>query len=36
MWFSRLLCWVGCHDWREMDGVCRECGYMDPYWDLWF
>lgn len=30
---SRLLCRMGVHDWREMDGKCRECGYIDPMWD---
>ena len=32
-WWSRLLCFIGCHDWRNMDGVCRDCGYVDPLWD---
>lgn len=31
-WLTRFLCWVGCHDWREMDGRCCECGYVDPMW----
>lgn len=31
-WLSRLLCWMGSHDWREMDGTCRQCGYEDPLW----
>jgi len=35
-WLSRLLCWMGCHDWREMDGRCCECGYVDPLWEEWF
>lgn len=29
---SRVLCWLGCHDWRKMDGRCCECGYVDPMW----
>lgn len=31
-WLSRLLCWFECHDWREMDGTCHECGKIDPLW----
>lgn len=31
-WASWLLCKIGCHDWREMDGRCCECGYDDPLW----
>lgn len=31
-WLSQFLCWIGSHDWREMNGVCRECGYRDPLW----
>lgn len=31
-WLSRFLCWIGCHDWRNMDGVCCECNYRDPFW----
>jgi hypothetical protein len=31
-WLSWLLCRAGCHDWRDMDGVCCECGYVDPLW----
>jgi hypothetical protein len=31
-WLSRLLCFLGCHDWRNMDGVCCECGRRDPHW----
>jgi hypothetical protein len=23
---NRFLCWIGCHDWRDMNGRCRECG----------
>jgi hypothetical protein len=28
-WWSYLLCFLGCHDWREMDGFCRDCGAED-------
>lgn len=31
-WLSKLLCWLSCHDWRNMDGVCAECGHEDPLW----
>lgn len=27
-----ILCLIGCHDWRNMDGVCCECGHVDPMW----
>lgn len=30
---SRILCFFGIHDWREMDGHCRECGKRDTFWD---
>lgn len=30
---SRILCFFGAHDWREMDGRCRECGKHDAFWD---
>lgn len=33
-WLSKLLCKIGCHDWREMNGVCCECGYVDPLWPM--
>ena len=26
---SRLLCKIGCHDWRDMNAKCRECGARD-------
>lgn len=29
---SKMLCAIGCHDWRDMNGVCCECGYVDPLW----
>lgn len=35
-WLSQFLCLLGCHDWRLMDGRCRECGYLDPYWGKWW
>lgn len=28
---SRILCFLGCHDWREMDGYCRLCGKKDEF-----
>lgn len=28
---SRALCFVGLHDWREMNGRCRLCGKGDVY-----
>ena len=28
-WLSRLLCKLGCHDWRDMNAKCRECGQRD-------
>jgi len=31
-WWSRLLCRMGVHDWRNMDGRCCRCGYVDPLW----
>jgi hypothetical protein len=31
--WDRLLCWIGCHDWRNMDGKCTRCGFDDPWWD---
>ena len=31
-WLSLLLCKIGMHDWRRMDGTCCECGYADPFW----
>lgn len=32
-WLSLLLCAIGCHDWRNMDGVCAECKHRDELWD---
>lgn len=29
---TRFLCVIGCHDWRDMNGVCCECQYRDPLW----
>jgi hypothetical protein len=29
---SQFLCFIGCHDWRNMDGYCRECGETDGVW----
>ena len=26
---SRCMCRIGCHDWREMNAKCRECGQRD-------
>lgn len=26
---SQVLCFLGSHDWREMSGTCRECGFSD-------
>lgn len=29
-WLSRLLCAIGCHDWRDGPGFpCRVCGRPD-------
>lgn len=28
-WWDRLLCRIGSHDWRNMDGKCATCGYRD-------
>jgi hypothetical protein len=28
---SRFLCWLGSHDWREMDGYCCQCGVVDKF-----
>lgn len=30
-WLSRLFCFFGIHDWREMNGYCRECGKKDEF-----
>lgn len=32
-WISRFLCAICCHDWRNMDGVCAECGHHDEMWE---
>lgn len=29
---SQFLCFMGCHDWRNMDGHCTECGKTDDLW----
>lgn len=31
-WFSKFLCFISCHDWRNMNGVCAECGHHDEMW----
>lgn len=28
---KRLFCFVNLHDWREMNGYCRDCGKRDLY-----
>lgn len=30
---GRLLCSIGWHNWRDMNGVCRRCRRVDPKWD---
>lgn len=30
-WLSRIFCFLGIHDWREMNGYCRECGKPDVF-----
>ena len=31
-WWCRLLCRMGLHDWRNMNGYCCTCGYRDAVW----
>lgn len=32
-WWSRLLCWLGLHDWRNGPGTrCTVCGKEDELW----
>lgn len=26
---NQFLCWLGCHDWREMNGRCLYCDVKD-------
>jgi len=31
-WLSRLFCFLGVHNWVDMNGVCCDCGARDPMW----
>lgn len=32
-WFSRLMCFIGCHKWDCPGGECEDCGYPDTLFD---